>query len=49
MSKKTSKPMSRREHDQMKRNRVNNNKSESVNEGIIEKRKNLLKRKNSEN
>jgi len=49
MSKKTSKPMSRREHDQMKRNRVNNNKSEPVNEGIIEKCKNLLKRKNSEN
>lgn len=49
MSKKTSKPTSRREHDQMKRNRMNNSKPASDNKGIIEKCKSLLKKKNSEN
>lgn len=52
MSKKTSKPISRREHDQMKRNRMNNtnnSKPASDNRGIIEKCKGLLRKKNSEN
>lgn len=49
MSKATSKPISRREQDQMKRNKLNDNKSASDNKGVIEKCKNLLKRKNSEN
>jgi len=49
MSKKTSKPVSRKEHDQMKRNRMNNNKPMSENKNIIEKCKSLLKRKNLEN
>jgi len=46
MSKKTSKPISRREHDQMKRSRINNSTQSSDNKGIIEKCKNLLKKKN---
>lgn len=49
MSKKISKPMSRREHDQMKRNNINNSKQAPENKGIFEKCKSLLKRKNSEN
>lgn len=50
MSKKTSKPISRREHDQMKRNKMNNNsKPASDNKSIIEKCKGLLRKKNSEN
>jgi len=47
MSKATSKPKSRKEHDQMKRDKMNNNKPVSDNKSIIEKCKNLLRR-NSE-
>lgn len=47
MSKNTRKPKSRKEHDQMKRARMNNQKPVSDNEGIIEKCKKLLRRNNS--
>ncbi len=48
MSKKISEPKSRKEHDQMKRNKMNNQKSVSENESIIEKCKKLVRRNNSE-
>jgi hypothetical protein len=48
MSKATSKPKSRKEHDQMKRDKVNNKKSGPKNESIIEKCKKLIRGKNSE-
>jgi len=54
VSKTTSKPISRKEQDQMKRNKMNNknpspdNKSMD-NKSIIEKCKKLLTKKNSEN
>jgi hypothetical protein len=46
MSKATSKPKSRKEHDQIKRDRMNNKKPASNNESIIEKCKKLIKGKN---
>jgi len=49
MSKNIQKPKSRREHDQMKRDRMNNQTSVPDREGIIEKCKKLVRRKNSEN
>ena len=60
MSKENSKPKSRREHDQMKREKISNknsvsdnksvssNKPVSSNESIIGKCKKLLRRENSE-
>ncbi len=48
MSKNIQKPISRKEHDQMKRDRMNNQKSVSNNESIIEKCKKFIRRNNSE-
>lgn len=49
MSKESSKPKSRKEHDQMKRDKASNKKpvsnDESVNVSIIEKCKNFIKKK----
>jgi hypothetical protein len=47
MSNKT-KPKSRKEHDQMKRGKVNDKKSASDNESVFDKCKKLIKRRNSE-
>ncbi len=55
MAKESSKPKSRREHDQMKRDKMSNkkpvssNKTVSDNESIIGKCKKFFKRDNSEN
>lgn len=46
MSKATSKPKSRREYDQMKRDKLDNKKPASNNKGIIEKCKNIIRGKN---
>jgi hypothetical protein len=48
MSKKSPKLKSRKEHDQMKRGKISDEKSVSSNESIIEKCKKLIKRNNSE-
>lgn len=54
MSKESSKPKSRREHDQMKRDKMSNknsvsgNESVSSNESIIGKCKKFIRRDNSE-
>jgi len=48
MSKNIQKPKSRKEHDQMKRDGMNNQISVSDNESIIEKCKKLIRRNNSE-
>ncbi len=45
MSKESSKPKSRKEHDQMKRDRASNKKPVSDNESIIEKCKKFIKKK----
>lgn len=46
MSKETSKPKSRKEHDQMKRDRMNNKKPVSDNNSIIDKCKKLIRKNN---
>jgi len=43
------KPKSRKEHDQMKRDKPNDKKSVSDNGSIIEKCKKLIRRNNSKN
>ena len=48
MSKKIPQPKSRKEHDQMKRGKINNHKSVSDNDSIIDKCKKLIRRNNSE-
>ena len=48
MSKKSPKLKSRKEHDQLKRGKISDEKSVSANESIIEKCKKLIRRKNSE-
>jgi hypothetical protein len=47
MSGKVSEPQSRKEYDQMKRDKMSNKKSVSDNEGIVEKCKKLIRRENS--
>jgi hypothetical protein len=44
VTKKTSKPKSRKEHDQIKRGKVSNEKPVSSSESIIEKCKKLVRR-----
>ena len=48
MSKETSKPKSRKEYDQMKRDRLNTQSPVSDNEGIVKKCKKLFKRNSLE-
>lgn len=48
MSKEISKPKSRKEYDQMKRDRLNTQNSVSDNESIVEKCKKLFKRSSVE-
>lgn len=47
MSKKNCIPKSRKEHDKMKRDKMNNQESVSDNESIIEKCTKLIRRNNS--
>jgi hypothetical protein len=47
MSGKVSKPKSRKEYDQMKRNKMSDQKSVSNNESMIERCKKLLRKKDS--